>query len=58
MRTPLLNESILAAALEGLELQRTRIDAQIADVRALLATGSRKPVASTAVAGEETPGAL
>lgn len=35
------NESLLSAALEGLELQRQRIEEQIRQVRALL--GGKKP---------------
>jgi len=34
------NESLLAAALEGLQLQKQRIEAQIQEVRALLGKGS------------------
>lgn len=39
----IVNESLLAAALEGLELQKRRIDDQIRDVRAMLGKGVRKP---------------
>ena len=34
------NQSLLAAALEGLELQKQRIEDQIRDVRALLGRGA------------------
>jgi len=34
------NHSLLTAALEGLELQRERLDAQIQEVRALLGKGT------------------
>jgi hypothetical protein len=34
------NESLLVAALEGLQLQKQRIEAQIQEVRALLGKGS------------------
>jgi hypothetical protein len=37
------DESLLAAALEGLELQKKRIEEQIAQVRAML--GGRRPKA-------------
>jgi hypothetical protein len=33
------NEMLLTAALEGLELQKQRIEAQIAQVRAMIASG-------------------
>lgn len=47
--------SLLQAALEGLELQRTRIDEQIAQVRAMLGQKRRgRPPAS--VIGTESPG--
>ena len=39
------NHALLTAALEGLELQRRRIDEQIREVRSLLGKG--KPVKST-----------
>ncbi len=35
------NESLLSAALEGLELQKQRIEEQIREVRALLGKGRR-----------------
>jgi len=46
------NESFLSAALEGLELQKRRIEEQIREVRMMLGKGSRKrgrpPLAETA----------
>lgn len=44
---------LLAAALEGLELQKKRIEDQIASVKAML--GGRKPAASAAPAAESAP---
>jgi hypothetical protein len=44
---------LLAAALEGLELQKKRIEEQIATVKAML--GGRKPAASAATAAESAP---
>jgi hypothetical protein len=41
-RKMLRNESLLTAALEGLELQRQRIDEQIREVRALLGKVPRR----------------
>lgn len=41
------NHALLTAALEGLELQRKRIDEQIQEVRSLLGRGRRgRPAAS------------
>jgi hypothetical protein len=37
------NHSLLAAALEGLELQKQRIDEQIEEVRALLGKSPARP---------------
>jgi hypothetical protein len=49
------NSSLLEAALEGLELQRQRIDEQIREVRSLLGKGTtrrgRPPAAPAASAG-------
>jgi hypothetical protein len=42
--------AIYAAALEGLELQRQRIDEQIQLVKSMLAGGKPAPAASTAAA--------
>lgn len=42
------NATLLAAALEGLELQRQRIDAQIAQVRAALGKKAGRATASAA----------
>ncbi len=41
-RATLPNQSLLTAALEGLELQRTRIDEQIREVRSMLGQGSER----------------
>ncbi len=40
-RKPVQNDSLLTAALEGLELQKQRIEGQIREVRALLGKGRR-----------------
>ena len=42
--------ALLAAALEGLELQRQRVDAQIATVRSMMAGRKAPAVAATASA--------
>jgi hypothetical protein len=53
MPQPKLTDEILAAALEGYEAQKTRIDAQIAEIRSILgggdtgATPTRKVSASS-----------
>ena len=39
MPQPKLTDEILAAALEGYEAQKTRIDAQIAEIRSMLGGG-------------------
>jgi hypothetical protein len=41
-----LNNEILAAAIEGFEAQKKRIDAQIAEVRQLMTGGSAEPAAT------------
>ncbi len=41
-RATLPNQSLLTAALEGLELQRTRLDEQIREVRSMLGQGSER----------------
>jgi hypothetical protein len=41
-----LDNEILAAAIEGLEAQKKRIDAQIAEVRQLLHGGGAEPAAT------------
>jgi hypothetical protein len=41
-----LNNEILAAAVEGFEAQKKRIDAQIAEVRQLMTGGSAEPAAT------------
>jgi len=55
MQTPQLTQSILTAALDGLELQKSRIEDQIAQVRSLLGGAPRKPVASAEASGEVAP---
>jgi hypothetical protein len=55
------NQSLLTAALEGLELQRQRIDEQIKEVRALLGrTNGRRgrPPAAVAAPRKRGPGRL
>ena len=42
--------SLLAAALEGLELQRARIDAQIREVKSMLGGKAAAPAAGAAAA--------
>lgn len=51
--TTMQDPALLAAALEGLEMQRKRLDDQIAMVRGML--GGKKPVAASAPAA--TPAA-
>jgi hypothetical protein len=46
MPTRKFNENVLLAAIQGFEVQKTRIDQQIAELRVLLSNGSR-PVATT-----------
>jgi hypothetical protein len=46
--------SLLEAALEGLEAQKSRIEEQIGQVRAMLGGRRSRPVAS-AIPGVETP---
>jgi|SoiMethySBSTD1v2_1073268.scaffolds.fasta_scaffold1156060_1 hypothetical protein len=41
-----LNNDILAAAIEGLEARKKRIDAQIAELRQLMTGGSSEPTAT------------
>ena len=45
MPTKLTNE-ILAAAIEGFQAQKQRLDAQIAELRQLLTGGSGEPAAT------------
>ena len=47
MSTPKLTNEVITAAIEGFETQKTRIDAQIADLRALL-NGTTQPSAASA----------
>jgi hypothetical protein len=50
MPQPKLTDEILAAALEGYEAQKTRIDAQIAEIRNML--GGRHTAAAASEAGK------
>ena len=52
------NQALYQAALEGLEIQRQKIEEQIAQVRAMLGGGrrGRKPGASVAPAAAKAPG--
>lgn len=53
--TSIRNDSLLAAALEGLELQKQRIDEQIREVRSLLGKGpGRRGRTAAATNGSET----
>ena len=47
MPTPRLTNEIINAAILGFESQKTRIDAQIAELRAMLDGGPAKPTAAT-----------
>jgi head-tail adaptor len=49
MPTPKLNAEIIAAAIEGFELQKRRIDAQIGELRAML-SGARTDETATSEA--------
>jgi hypothetical protein len=46
MPTPKLTNSILSAAILGFEEQKRRIDAQIAELRAMLSGGTAEPAAT------------
>lgn len=48
------DRELLAAALEGLQLQRQRIDEQIRQVRALLGVRRGRPPAAPAAAAKKT----
>ncbi len=50
LKKPMQDMSLMAAALEGLELQKKRIEEQIAQVRAVLG-GGRPKAPSRAAAG-------
>ena len=53
-----INPTLLNAALEGLEIQKERIEGQIREVRAMLGQrgpGRKKQTASAADAGSEKP---
>jgi len=45
MPKPTLTSEILAAALQGLEAQRARLDAHIAEVQRMLGAGAQQPAA-------------
>jgi hypothetical protein len=47
--------TLLTAALEGLELQKERIDEQIRKVKALLGVRTKKPAAVAAAGADEKP---
>ena len=51
------NHALLTAALEGLELQRRRIDEQIQEVRSLLGMGKRGRPATSGNSGQNQRGA-
>jgi hypothetical protein len=46
MPTPKFTTEILAAAIEGFEQQKLRIDAQIAELRAMMTGGIKEPTAA------------
>ena len=46
MPTPKLTNEIIAAAIDGYEFQKTRIDAKIAELRAMLSGGSAETAAT------------
>src|ERR1035441_10945443 len=46
MPTPKLNAEIIAAAIEGFESQKRRIDTQIGELRAMLSGGSTEGTAT------------
>ena len=46
MPTPKLNAEVIAAAIEGFESQKKRIDTQIGDLRAMLSGGSTERTAT------------
>ena len=52
---PVANHEILEAALRGLELQREKLDEQIAQVRSMLGRRVGRPP-KAAVAGSRAPG--
>jgi hypothetical protein len=46
MPTPKFTTEILAAAIEGFEQQKLRMDAQIAELRAMMTAGIKEPTAA------------
>ena len=49
MPTPRLTPDIITAAIDGYEAQKTRIDAQIAELRAMLSAGPDETAATSEV---------
>jgi len=47
MPTPKLTTEILNAAIDGYEAQKTRIDTQIAELRAIVSGGATQPTATS-----------
>jgi hypothetical protein len=56
--TSIKNQELLAAALEGLELQKQRIEEQIREVRVLLGLGAAKRGRPPAATKKSGPGRL
>jgi hypothetical protein len=50
MPTPRLTNEIITAAIDGYEFQKTRIDAKIAELRAMLSGGPTEPATTPAPA--------
>jgi hypothetical protein len=57
MPTPKLTAEIITAAIDGYELQKTRIDATIAELRAMLAEAAATPEAPTGKRRKFSPAA-
>ena len=55
MPTPKLTAEILAAAIEGFEAQKRRIDGQIAELRQMLDGGRTEPAITSEAAETQTP---
>ena len=53
MPTPKLNAEIIAAAIEGFESQKRRIDTQIGELRAMLSGGRTQGTATPAPSPRE-----
>ncbi len=56
MPTPKLNAEIIAAAIEGFESQKRRIDTQIGELRAMLSGGRTEGTSHTGSAHTEAQG--